>query len=287
MTSYHVRFWDTRKISDTARGRYRVRWVARRRLRALQVLRHRSPRRRVPGHPQSAARDGKPFDPATGLPAQPKPASRPDVTWYQHARAYSQMKWPDQAAKSRRSTAESLTTITLALTTPHRKAPDRDVLRRALFDYAFNPASTHHPAPADITWALAWIAKASLPMAALEEPDTVRAVLNACARRLDGKPAAATTTRRKRAVFANALGYAVDRRSVCQSRPGRAAPESRPGTRPARRAHGGVFRLPVLRCPATRRGGRLARSRLRPPQTRVEPDRPGRLPGPRRHRVDR
>jgi hypothetical protein len=33
-----------------------------------------------------------------------------------------------------------------------------------------------------------------------------------CARRLDGKPAAATTTRRKRAVFANALGYAVERR---------------------------------------------------------------------------
>ena len=49
-------------------------------------------------------------------------------------------------------------------------------------------------------------------MAALEEPDTVRAVLGACARRLDGKPAAATTTRRKRAVFANALGYAVERR---------------------------------------------------------------------------
>ena len=31
-------------------------------------------------------------------------------------------------------------------------------------------------------------------------------------RRLDGRPAAATTTRRKRAVFANALGYAVERR---------------------------------------------------------------------------
>jgi hypothetical protein len=40
----------------------------------------------------------------------------------------------------------------------------------------------------------------------------VRAVLGACARRLDGKPAAATTTRRKRAVFANTLGYAVERR---------------------------------------------------------------------------
>ena len=215
MTSYQVRFWDTRKISDTARGRYRVRWAVDGREHCksfatkaladafLVTL-------------KDAARDGKPFDPATGLPAQPKPASRPAVTWYEHARAYSQMKWPDQAAKSRCSTAESLTTITLALITPHRKAPDRDVLRRALFGYAFNPASTHHPAPAEITRALEWIAKASLPVAALEEPDIVRAVLNACARRLDGKPAAATTTRRKRAVFANALanalGYAVERR---------------------------------------------------------------------------
>jgi hypothetical protein len=45
------------------------------------------------------------------------------------------MKWPDLAAKSRRSTAESLTTITLALTASHRKAPDPEVLRRALLSY--------------------------------------------------------------------------------------------------------------------------------------------------------
>ena len=62
----------------------------------------------------------------------------------------AQMKWPDLAAKSRRSTAEALTTITLALTRPRRGAPDPDVLRRALFGWAFNPA-TRQPAPADIT----------------------------------------------------------------------------------------------------------------------------------------
>ena len=53
-------------------------------------------------------------------------------------------------------------------------------------------------------------------MAALEDPATVRAVLGACARRLDGTPAAATTTRRKRAVFANALGYAVELRAAAR-----------------------------------------------------------------------
>ncbi len=205
MTSYHIRFWDTKKIGDTARGRYRVRWAVGGREHCksfatkaladafLVTL-------------KDAARDGKPFDPATGLPVRPKPAGPPAVSWYGHARAYSQIKWPDQAAKSRRSTAEALTTITLALTEWHRKAPDPGVLRRALFGYAFNTASASQAAHAEITRALDWIAKASLPVAALEEPDTVRTVLNACARRLDGKPAAATTTRRKRAIFA--LGYA-------------------------------------------------------------------------------
>jgi hypothetical protein len=105
-----------------------------------------------------------------------------------------------------------LTTITLALTRPRLAFPDPAVLRQALLSYAFNAASARQPVPADIPRALAWIAKVSLPVAALEEPDTVRGVLNACARRLDGKPAAATTVRRKRAVFANALGYAVERR---------------------------------------------------------------------------
>jgi integrase len=211
MNSYHVRFWDTKKISDTSRGRHRVRWAVEGREHCKSFA--------TKGLADAflvtlkdAARDGKPFDPATGLPAQPGPAGRRAVTWYEHARAYSQMKWPDLAAKSRRSTAEALTTITLALTAPRRRAPDPEVLRQALFGYAFNVGNASQPAPAEITRALEWIAKTSLPVAALEDPDTVRAVLRACARRLDGKPAAATTTRRKRAVFANALGYAVERR---------------------------------------------------------------------------
>ena len=82
----------------------------------------------------------------------------------------------------------------------------------------------------EITRALDWIAKASLPVAALEEPATVRAVLGACARRLDGKPAAATTTRRKRAVFANALGYAVELRAAARQPP-RPDPVESPGGR--------------------------------------------------------
>ncbi len=211
MTSYQIKFWDIRKISDTTRGRYRVRWATSGREHCksfatkaladafLTTL-------------KDAARGGTPFDPATGLPAPPRPAGPADLTWYEHARAYAQMKWPGLAAKSRRATAEALTTITLALTEQHGTFPDPAVARRALFSYAFNAAHAGRPLPGEITRALAWIATASLPVAALEEPATVRAALNACARQLDGKPAAATTTRRKRAVFANAVGYAVELR---------------------------------------------------------------------------
>jgi hypothetical protein len=63
-------------------------------------------------------------------------------------------------------------------------------------------------------------------------PDTTRAVFSACARRLDGRPAAAATTRRKCAVLVNPFGYALERRLL----PGRArAVRTTPPRMPANR----------------------------------------------------
>ncbi len=209
MTSYHVKFWDIKKISDTTRGRHRVRW-------AVDGREH---CKSFPAKPladaflstlKDAARAGRAFDPATGLPATRQPAAT-TVTWYVHARGYAQMKWPELAPKSRRATAEALTVITLALTARrYRTTAERALARRALFGYAFNAASGTRPAPAEITTVLQQIAKSSRPVSALEDPATLRDVLGACARRLDGTPAAAATARRKRAVFHNALGYATE-----------------------------------------------------------------------------
>ncbi len=293
MTSYHVRFWDIKKISDTARGRHRVRWAAGGREHCKSFT-TKALADAFLGTLEDAARDETPFDPVTGQPARLAPARAAAVTWYEHARAYSQMKWPDLAAKSRRSAAEALTTITVALTGPRRGAPDPAVLRRALFGYAFNHATATRITPAEITRALDWIAKASPPVAALDDPDTIRAVLAACARRLDGTPAAAATARRKRAVLASALGYAVERRLLPaspwpasngrpprspkpsrpplrrQPGPGRPAAGRRPPARTARRAHGSVLRLPVLRRAAPVGG----RGQLREPDL-VLPDSTG------------
>ena len=139
-------------------------------------------------------------------------------------------------------------------------------------------------------------------MAALEDPATVRAVLGACARRLDGKPAAATTTRRKRAVFANALGYAVELAAAARQ-PARPDPvegrrrSPRPSTaarspappRPrgcwqpsAGKARAASTWKPssaactTPRC-AHRRPSRCAKPTCVLPDPRLGPDRPGRL----------
>jgi integrase len=134
------------------------------------------------------------------------------VTWYEHARAYAEAKWPGLAPVSRRSVAEALAlvTVTVALTGKEKGAPEPRVLRRALFAWAFNPAARETDPPREIALALGWAPRASLPVVALDDPATVRVALGACAKTLAGKPAAGSTQRRKRSVFYNALGYAVE-----------------------------------------------------------------------------
>jgi hypothetical protein len=84
------------------------------------------------------------------------------------------------------------------------------VLRRALFARAFNPATHQTGPPCESALALGWIARTSLLVSTLDDPGTVRVALSACAKTLAGKPAAGSTQRRKRSVFYNALGYAVE-----------------------------------------------------------------------------
>jgi hypothetical protein len=110
-----------------------------------------------------------------------------------HARAYAEAKWPSLAPVSRRSVAEALVTVTIALTTKEAGAPEDKVLRQALFGWAFNPATRDTDPPPEIADALDWAERASLPVAELEDTATVRLALGACARNLTGKPAAGST----------------------------------------------------------------------------------------------
>ena len=144
MNSYDVRFWDIKKIGDTAKGRWRVRWA----VAGREHCKSFAARPLADGFLASlkdAVRDHQPFDPATGLPAPGRSTPRPATcTWYEHARAYAEMKWPHLAPISRRSAAEALTTVTVALVPDRRGAPDPALLRRALFALGVQP---RHPQP--------------------------------------------------------------------------------------------------------------------------------------------
>lgn len=155
-----------------------------------------------------AMKVGTPFDEVTGLP-ESSAGEQSRTTWYAHARMYVEMKWPGLAARSRRSAVEALVTVTAALVT-NIGGPEDEVLREALYSWAFNPTRRDTSPQAKIADALAWIEKASRPVSDLAKPETARAALSACARKLDGKPAAARTVQRKRATLYNALRFAVE-----------------------------------------------------------------------------
>ena len=157
-----------------------------------------------------AARTGLEFDPLTGEPTAWNLPELATVTWYQQATAYTVMKWPSLAARSRASLADALATVTPALIRKDaRSRPDPRELRTALYQHAFNPARPAEPdSPA--AQILDWMQQASLPIGCLSEPTVLRTALDALTLRLDGSRAAANTIIRKRAVLRGALGYAAE-----------------------------------------------------------------------------
>ncbi|WP_370592686.1 tyrosine-type recombinase/integrase [Streptomyces sp. NBRC 109706] len=176
----------------------------------------------------SALRTGQQFDTETGLPAN-ELREKNSPTWYAHTCDYVVMKWPGASGKQRASIAESLAVVTVGLIDRRKRgAPAADVLRRALQQWAYqcrrdesgelvNRLTVEHP-PDEEASALAWVAKHSVKAIELADTTKTRQALTALSLRLDGRPAAENTFRRKRAVFSNALRYAVEK-GVLQGNP--------------------------------------------------------------------
>jgi len=157
-----------------------------------------------------ATRQGLEFGPASGEPVLWGIPPVPDSTWYQHAVAFADIKWPRLAPHSRASMAEALATVTPELTGPIAGRPPARMLRAALYRHAFNPHRRHAPVDPATARALGWLEQASLPVQQLHDPRVIRLAPGAVAVRLDGHLAAANTVTRKHAVFHDALGYAAE-----------------------------------------------------------------------------
>lgn len=207
MKTFDVRIWGIRK-RQTKNPSYDVRWKVGERTFA-ETFRTKALADNFRAKLLTAARKGEEFDTETGRPDSMAP-TKPSLTWYAFARRYVAMKWLHAAPNSRDSLNETMTLVTTELLGDRPGRPDREVLRRALRGWAFVHGADDEAAPTEVTNALHWVERASLPLATLKGPAEVRRVLDALRLTLSGAPAAAETVRRKRAVLFNALAYAVE-----------------------------------------------------------------------------
>jgi integrase len=218
--SFNVRFWTPARHLDRRSTRWRARWAVDGRERC-RSFRTRAYAEAFLTELKTAARDGTPFHPGTGLPVTAGPPAPPVLTWFDHARSYAAARWPDLAAKSRISTAEALAAVTEALLPDTAGRPGTAAARRVLITRVFRRAATTPAAPRPISPAqaaqatvedqiVAWIAAHSPPLSDLANPAVLRRALDACARTSTGAAAAPSTARRKRAVLHHACVRAVE-----------------------------------------------------------------------------
>ncbi|WP_030442926.1 tyrosine-type recombinase/integrase [Actinoplanes subtropicus] len=215
MSTYDVKIWaiQEHKGKDPKTGKprstYRVRWVV-----AGQVFGESFKTKALAESFRSklvvAQREGVAFDEPSGLP-EPMARELNTRSWYDHAVAFVDMKWPRAAAKHRKSIAEALSNVTPVLLSGTRGAPAEADIRRALYAWSFNKARRDAgPPPEEFAPAIRWISSNTVSLNELRDAALVRKALDALSLRQDGRQAAATTIARKRAVFYGALRYAVE-----------------------------------------------------------------------------
>ncbi|WP_344662978.1 hypothetical protein [Catenulispora subtropica] len=118
----------------------------------------------------AAQRRGEPFCDETGLPESEVRHRLTSVSFYAHAIEFMDMKWPALEPGSRRTLATALATVALALIDDHDGAPEYSVGFRALAGWSFNKTARAAAKPCDeVTEAIAWIEKHSLPLSALAD----------------------------------------------------------------------------------------------------------------------
>lgn len=206
--SYRVRIWSVLANKSGKKTTYTLRWRVERE-RFSRTFTTKALGDRFRGRLVRAAEDGEAFDLKTGLPDSMAEAQAA-VSLLTFALAYMDMKWVPAAAKSRASMTETLTTALIAYVKDAKGRPDTATLRDALRRYVLPPPRRDLDRPREIANAVAWLEKASLPVADLREAKHVHEVLDALARKLDGTAASAETARRKRSVFYNVLDFAVE-----------------------------------------------------------------------------
>lgn len=208
-TTYDVRMWKTRAYKGKRKTTYYVRWsVAGQEW--TEPFGGTALAESFRSELISACRRGEAFDTETGRPVSMQRATR-EMSWYDFACAYVDMKWPRVAATTRYTHATAFTAVTPLLFSGTKGKPDGQAIRVALTRWAFN-TNAREAAPADVRAVLRWVEGHTLPVAALARPDVLRRVLDGLTVRLDGAPAAPSVVSRRRKILHAAAEYAVERK---------------------------------------------------------------------------
>jgi integrase len=248
MKSHDIRIWNVSEKTPVRVGRdgkkkpatYQLRWRVGGKVHPKTFV-GRTPADNFRSRLLVAMHNGEAFDTETGLPDSMIEAPE-QSTWYDFAADYMDMKWKHLSAKGRETTVYAAASVIASLVAAKAGAPTMPTLRRALQSWYLEPSKRvprteldeegdifddtaaapeemdHGPSdvqnpkpPPHIAKALAWLAKNSLPIAAIAEPKHARAVLDALATKIDGTVAAPDYIRRRRGVVSNMVRYAIER----------------------------------------------------------------------------
>lgn len=182
-TTYQVRFWGITHRKQKARP-YGVRWVTDGREHSEWFTTKALANNRR-SQLMQAARAGEAFDPVSGLPAS-EMRRKNAATLVELAQEYAAMKWPEQAANSRRSTVEALATACAAFVADGPGRPEVATLRRVLTVHMLPPADRRDDLNERERAAVEWLAKASRSVGELTETSVARGLLDGLTRNLDG-----------------------------------------------------------------------------------------------------
>ena len=205
--TFKVRFWDLAHWPKKRRP-YGVRWVTAGKSHSEWFVTKALANSRR-SQLMQAARAGEAFEIESGLPASEIRRER-SSSLVDLASEYAAMKWPTQAANSRRSTIDGLATACAAFVADLPGRPEVADLRRVLTVAVLPPPGRRSELTPEETEAVVWLRKASRPVGELGEQAATRALLDGLTTNLDGRVAAATVIGRKRAVVHNLLSYAVE-----------------------------------------------------------------------------
>lgn len=210
--TYKVRFWAIKTLKPRPDGKrsprpFGVRWVTEGREHSEWFIRLALAKKYLQKL-ETAANNGEAFDVVTGLP-ESLCREQNSRTLLQLVQRFVDTEWPDAAANTRRKHVDTLSVAVGAFLRESRDAPPLRLVRRVLSTYLLPTNQRSATVDTSTQEVAEWIAAHSRPVSELADQDVCAELLRGIGRNLNGKPAAALTTRTRRGVLFHSLQYAV------------------------------------------------------------------------------